>query len=87
MHTQYMIYFYVLTEDLRRSSYSTRDTRPQSSMARRSISDANETYPAPRTSKKKKFMKQPSPPKPAFQTSTGEKIHSAWDLDDDDELL
>ena len=32
--------------------------------------------------KKKKKSSVP-PPKPAFQTSTGENIHGAWDLDDE----
>ncbi|XP_053407631.1 myosin-7-like isoform X3 [Mercenaria mercenaria] len=33
--------------------------------------------------KKKKHIFGPQPARPAFSTSTGEQIHSAWDLDDE----
>lgn len=35
--------------------------------------------------RKKKHKFGPQPPRPAFQTTTGEQIHGMWD--DDDELL
>lgn len=68
MHSSHFLFFSF-------PAHSRQPARPQSAV-RNDLYEKEDHKP-----KKKKKMLQKS--KPAFQTSTGEQIHGAWDLDDD----
>ncbi|XP_060578849.1 trichohyalin-like isoform X2 [Ruditapes philippinarum] len=62
---------------------SDEDTRQSYNRPHSAMTSSSKPHHVGGGKKKKKHIFGPQPPRPAFSTSTGEQIHSAWDLDDE----
>jgi hypothetical protein len=65
------------------SFFLSEDTRQSYNRPHSAITTSSKPHHVGGGKKKKKHIFGPQPPRPAFSTSTGEQIHSAWDLDDE----